>query len=158
MSELATANTEFHDPERIKLLTDLKAVLNCNVSSTVHAHLWLSDIDELKALVLRYQGKYEAAEEMSQRALKGREKVLGVEHPDTLASVNNLAVVFRYQGKYEAAEEMSQRALEGRKKALGVEHPDTLASVGNLAVVLQYQGKYEAAEEMRRRALEGVEG
>lgn len=51
MSELATANTEFHDPERIKLLTDLKAVLNCNVSSTVHAHLWLSDIDELKALV-----------------------------------------------------------------------------------------------------------
>jgi hypothetical protein len=51
MSELATANTELHDPERIKLLTDLKAVVKCNVSSTVHAHLWLSDIDALKQFV-----------------------------------------------------------------------------------------------------------
>jgi hypothetical protein len=51
MSELATANTEFRDPERIKLLTDLKALVKCNVSSIVHAHLWLSDIDALKKLV-----------------------------------------------------------------------------------------------------------
>ncbi len=111
----------------------------------------------LLALVLRYQGKYEAAEEMNRRALEGREKVLGVEHPDTLTSVSNLASVLRDQGKYEAAEEMNRRALEGREKVLGVEHPDTLTSVDNLASVLRYQGKYEAAEEMNRRALEGYE-
>jgi hypothetical protein len=29
--------------------------------------------------------------------------VLGVEHPDTLTSVGNLASVLRYRGKYEAA-------------------------------------------------------
>ena len=51
MSELTTANTEFHDPERIKLLTDLKALVKRNVSSTIHAVLWLSDIDALKELV-----------------------------------------------------------------------------------------------------------
>src|SRR4051794_37153198 len=43
------------------------------------------------ALVLRSQGKYEAAEAMNRRALEGREKALGKEHPSTLTSVSNLA-------------------------------------------------------------------
>ena len=105
----------------------------------------------------RAKGDYLTAEEMTRQALEGREKVLGVEHPDTLASVSNLASVLQFQGKYEAAEEMSRRALEGHEKVLGVEHPETLISVGNLASVLQSQGKYEAAEEMNRRALKGRE-
>ena len=111
----------------------------------------------LLALVLRFRGQYEAAEEMNRRALAGSEKVLGVEHPDTLTCVGNLALVFQDQGKYKAAEEMSRRALAGREKVLGVEHPDTLTSVDNLASVLRDQGKYEAAEEMSRRALAGRE-
>jgi len=45
------AETEFHDPGRIKLLTALKEALNDNVSSTVWAYLWLSDIDKLMRLV-----------------------------------------------------------------------------------------------------------
>ena len=56
------------------------------------------------ALVLQYQGKYEAAETMNRRALEGREKVLGKEYPDTLTSVSNLALVLRHQGKYEVLE------------------------------------------------------
>ncbi|KAK3620567.1 hypothetical protein LTR22_025543 [Elasticomyces elasticus] len=103
------------------------------------------------------QGQYKVAEEMNRRALKGCEKTLGPQHPDTLTSINNLAKVLESQGKYEAAEEMNRRALKGREKALGSEHPSTLASVSNLAGVLEYQGKYEAAEEMNRRALKGRE-
>ncbi|KAK5678384.1 hypothetical protein LTR17_027658 [Elasticomyces elasticus] len=109
------------------------------------------------ALVLRYQGEYEAAEAMSRRALEGYEKVLGKEHPNTLTSISTLAQVLKDQGKYEAAEAMNRRALEGSEKVLGKEHPSTLTSVGNLALVLQYQGEYEAAEAMNRRALEGRE-
>ncbi|KAK4890549.1 hypothetical protein LTR49_028725, partial [Elasticomyces elasticus] len=109
------------------------------------------------AQVLQCQGKYEAAEEMNRRALKGYEKALGPEHPHTLTSVSNLAQVLQCQGKYEAAEEMNRRALKGREKALGPEHPHTLTSVSNLALVLQCQGKYKAAEEMDRRALKGRE-
>jgi tetratricopeptide (TPR) repeat protein len=63
-------------------------------------------------LVLRHQGKYEQAAEINQRALTRREKALGVDHPDTLISVNNLALALRYQGKYEQAEETNRRALE----------------------------------------------
>ena len=76
--------------------------------------------------------------------------MLGVEHPDTLIRVNNLAMVLQYQGKYEESEKMNQRALEGREKVLGVEHPDTLTSVSNLAMILRYQGKYEEAKNMNR--------
>jgi hypothetical protein len=62
--------------------------------------------------------------------------VLGVEHPDTLNSVSNLALVLQDQGKYEAVEEMNRRALKGFEKVLGNEHPSTLTSVSNLALVL----------------------
>jgi tetratricopeptide (TPR) repeat protein len=112
---------------------------------------------DLLALVLRFRGKYEAAEEMNRRALSGYEKVLGVEHPNTLTSVGSLALALRDQGKYEAAEGMYRRALTGYEKVLGVEHPHTLTSVGGLASVLQGQGKHEAVEEMYRRALTGYE-
>jgi len=49
------------------------------------------------------RGRYNEAEQINRRALKVREKVLGREHPDTLASVNNLALVLQSQGKYEEA-------------------------------------------------------
>ena len=49
---------------------------------------------------------------MSRRALEGSEKVLGMEHPETLTSIGNLASVLRNQGKYEAAEEMGRRVLK----------------------------------------------
>jgi Tfp pilus assembly protein PilF len=107
--------------------------------------------------VLGRQGKYEETEVMHRRALEASEKVLGPEHPDTLASVNNLGRVLGRQGKYEEAEVMHRRALEAREKVLGPEHPDTLTSIDNLGLALRGQGKYEEAEVMRRRALEARE-
>ncbi len=54
-------------------------------------------------LVLQYQGKYKAAEEMNRRALKGREKALGKDHVDTITSVSNLAYLLRYYYRYKEA-------------------------------------------------------
>jgi tetratricopeptide (TPR) repeat protein len=51
------------------------------------------------ATVLECQGKYEKAEEMHRRALRVMEKVPGKEHPDTLMSMNNLALVLVGQGR-----------------------------------------------------------
>jgi tetratricopeptide (TPR) repeat protein len=92
-------------------------------------------------------------EEMLRRALKGTEKVLGVDHPETLTALTNLALMLRDQGKYEEAEEMNRRALKGEERVLGVEHPYTLNTVANLASLLHAQGKHEEAERMNRRAL-----
>jgi tetratricopeptide (TPR) repeat protein len=98
-------------------------------------------------------GQYEAAREMNQSALEVREKVLGHEHPSTLASMNNLAGVLDSQGKYEEAEAMHRQTLATKEKVLGREHPSTLTSMNNLAGVLDRQGKYEEAEAMHRQEL-----
>jgi hypothetical protein len=76
---------------------------------------------------------------MHRRALEGREKALGREHPDTLISVSKLGTVLQSQGRYEEAEAMHRRALEGREKVLGREHPDTLTSVYHLVFLFYRQ-------------------
>ena len=87
------------------------------------------------------KGMYGVAEKTIKRAISARERVLGMEHTDTLTSVSLLALVLQDLGKYEAAEEMNRRALEGREKVLEKEHPGTLTSVTNLALVLLDLGK-----------------
>jgi tetratricopeptide (TPR) repeat protein len=78
-------------------------------------------------LVLHYQGKYEAAEEMNRRALEGYEKVLGMEHPSTLTSVYCLASLLQATRQYDIASKLYQRAIAGFKKTLGLQHPTTVA-------------------------------
>jgi tetratricopeptide (TPR) repeat protein len=102
----------------------------------------------------RIGGKYEEAERMHRQTLELREKVLGEDHLDTLASMNNLASVLNSQGKYKEAEQMHQQTLQLNEKVLGKEHPSTLVSMNNLANVLDNQGKYEEAEQMHRQTLQ----
>ncbi len=40
---------------------------------------------------------------MSRRALKGSEKVLGIDYPNTLINVNNLAYLLHYYHRYKEA-------------------------------------------------------
>ena len=48
-------------------------------------------------LILDGQGKYEEAEAMHRQALAGHKMALGVDHPDTLTSINNLGLVLDRQ-------------------------------------------------------------
>ncbi|KAK5454687.1 hypothetical protein LTR55_012126 [Exophiala xenobiotica] len=118
-------------------------------------------------------GRYREAEVMHGQALHLRGKVLGEEHPSTLASMNDLAIVLEQQGKYEEAEQMHRQALDRMKKGkyeaaevthrqalhlrgkvLGEEHRSTLGSMNNLALVLQEPRKYKEAEQMHRQTLD----
>lgn len=69
-----------------------------------------------------------------------RERVLGKEHPETLASLNNLVLVLSSQGRYEEAERIYRQVLAVRERVLGKEHSLTLTSINNLAEVLRSQG------------------
>jgi tetratricopeptide (TPR) repeat protein len=113
----------------------------------------LNSVSDDLAGVLKNRGKYEEAEMMHRQALAQIEKTLGHEHPETLASMNNLAGVLKSQDKYEGAEMMYREILGLRRKILGYEHPDTLVSMNNLAGVLESQGEYEEAEMMYREIL-----
>eukprot|EP00955_Chlamydomonas_euryale_P073335 361700-Chlamydomonas_euryale.AAC.7 len=56
-----------------------------------------------------------------------RQNVLGADHPNTLASANNLAALLKAMGELEDARELCRRVLAGCDKALWHDHPGTLA-------------------------------
>jgi tetratricopeptide (TPR) repeat protein len=96
---------------------------------------------------------YAAARPLLQRALSIREKVLGAEHPDTAASLNDLVLLLKAQGEYVGAKPLCERALAIREKVLGAEHADTAASLNNLGFLLWAQGEVAAARPLLERAL-----
>ncbi len=67
--------------------------------------------------------------------LAGRVKCLGLKHPDTLASMNNLASLYYRTEKFELSESLYAQCYELRRELLGEMHPDTIASLSNLASV-----------------------
>jgi len=105
------------------------------------------------AYVFIDQGHYFEAETILRDVVITLERVLGLEHPDTLDSRNNLATALDQQGKYAEAEAEYRAVLKLQEKALGTEHPDTLSGRNNLAVALDQQGKYAEAETEHRAVL-----
>ena len=82
-------------------------------------------------------------------------RVLGADHPDTLASWNNLAIAYQEVGRTAEAIRLQERALAGRVRVLGPDHPDTLASRNNLAIACQQVGRTAEAIRLQERALAG---
>src|SRR5436305_872701 len=87
---------------------------------------------------------------MHRQALELRETVLGQEHPDTLKSMNNLAIVLEAQAKFKQAEEMHRQALELRETVLGQEHPKTLKSMSYLAWTYWKQERTGCGRDSRK--------
>ena len=58
------------------------------------------------------QGKYEEAAQMQCELLEVLRRVLGAEHPGTLAYTGNLAYALRKRGKYEEAAQRQCELLE----------------------------------------------
>ena len=96
-------------------------------------------------------GKHKQALDLAQKVKTNAEQTLGKEHPETLNSVNNLAVLYQAQGRYALAEPLLKRALEARTRVLGKEHPSTLISVNNLGFLYQAQGRYDLAEPLYKQ-------
>ena len=77
--------------------------------------------------MLHHQEKYKEAEKLYQQNLEASEKVLGLEHPDTLTIVYNFAHLFHDQQQYDKASDLYLRALKGCVKTLGLDHPKTVS-------------------------------
>ncbi len=99
------------------------------------------------------QARYVQAELLYKQALGIKERVLGLEHPETAVSLNNLGMLYESQGRYWEAESLLKRALEIRERVFGVEHPETAVSLNNLAELFRFQGRHAEAEPLGERAL-----
>jgi tetratricopeptide (TPR) repeat protein len=96
---------------------------------------------------------YAQARPFFERALAIREKVLGPEHPETAASLNDLAVLLKARGDHIGARPLLERALAIKEKVRGPEHPDTAVGLNNLASVLLAHGDLAGARSLHERAL-----
>jgi tetratricopeptide (TPR) repeat protein len=125
----------------------------------IHTALLLQRAELLENIARydRMQGRFEAAYLQYKDTLQTRESKLGKTHPETLTTMNNLALVLESQGKYTEAETINLQTLKLKEEVLGKTHPETLMTMGNLAGVLEKQGKYAEAETMNRQTLELIE-
>ncbi len=106
------------------------------------------------AKFLQYTGLYHLSETINQRLYAQNQKFLGLEHPDTLTSMANLASTIWDQGRWKEAEELEVQVMETRKRVLGLEHPSTLTSMANLASTFWNQGRWKEAEELEMQVME----
>ena len=79
--------------------------------------------------------------------------MLGERHPDTAASLNNLAKLVYEKVDYAAAKPLLKQALAIHKAVYGEHHPFYAISLNNLAVLLKGQGDYDAARPLYEQAL-----
>ncbi len=105
---------------------------------------------------------WEKSLDLIKRILEEREKLLGEDHPETLAAKNNLAC---FQAKLEMkplqslplqrkAIEFRQNILFRFKNKLGENHPNTATAMNNLAVILVFLKRYEEALELQQKVLQ----
>ena len=87
------------------------------------------------------------------KALEVRRRILGEEHPDTLLSMNNLAMLYASERRFQTAEPIYLKVLELQRRVLGIAHPQRLASINDLATLYVRTHNYTAAEALLREAL-----
>lgn len=103
--------------------------------------------------VLRAQGRFAGARQADERAHRLGERLLGPEHPATLASALNLAYTLQSQGDLAGGRTLHERVYAARTRLLGPEHPDTLASMGSVATARWRDGDLAGAEDLEAGVL-----
>jgi len=101
-------------------------------------------------VLARYQGDYEAAQSLYERALRlfqAQNDERGV-----AAMFNNLGVVARVRGDNTAARTLHEQGLAIRRRLANGE--DLSASLNNLGVVARVQGDFEEARQLHTESLE----
>ena len=132
---------------------------------TIHSEVAKIISDEIEdcnrlhnfALVLNELALYADALKLLHRALAGREKNHGHDHPDTLQTVTNLADVHQSFGDEAEALKLYERCLVGMNKQYGSDHPHTLQTVIKLASLRNTMGHTDEALKLYQWALPAME-
>ena len=89
----------------------------------------------------RRTARYEEAEALFSEAVALRQRVLGLDHPDTMDSMNGLANTYYYQARYAEATDVH-----------GPSHPELGAFRYNLATLAAARGERKKALELLQMA------
>lgn len=91
---------------------------------------------------------------LHERALEAQRRILGHEHPDTLTTMNNLALAYRDLGRIGEAATLQETVVEARSRILGVEHPLILSSIHSLAMTYWDSSQQSKAIDLFEHQLE----
>ena len=108
---------------------------------------WVANFDYVR-------GDLVGARVLHEKVLEVWRGVLGDDHPETLSSMNNLALTLQAQGDLAGARALQEKVLEVQRRVLGDDRPETLASMNNLAATLQAQGDLAGARALQEKAIE----
>ncbi|MFF6776909.1 tetratricopeptide repeat protein [Streptomyces sp. NPDC012637] len=89
--------------------------------------------------------RWQEAADLLRTVVRDRARVLGADHPDTLASGYELGFALARLGRPAEALRQFGEVAEGRARALGTDHPDTLAARQETAYVLGGLGRHAEA-------------
>ncbi|MCG8968777.1 tetratricopeptide repeat protein [Streptomyces sp. CL12-4] len=103
------------------------------------------------------QGALAAALHACERVLTTCQRVLGEDHPDTLASRNSLATAYRDAGDLARAIPLFEQTLTDRRRVLGENHPSTLNSRNSLATAYRDAGDLARAIPLFEQTLTDTE-
>jgi tetratricopeptide (TPR) repeat protein len=98
--------------------------------------------------------RFAQAEKLDRETLDICRRVLGPEHPDTLAVMSNLGSTLHYEARYAEAAQLERETFEMQRRVLGPQHRDTMGSMNNMAFTLEHLRRYPEAERIYREALE----
>jgi tetratricopeptide (TPR) repeat protein len=90
---------------------------------------------------------------IAESLLADRERQLGNDHPDTLATRNNLAAAYQDAGRTAEAIALYQQNLTDQERVLGSDHPYTLRTRNNLAAAYQDAGRTAEAIPLHQQNL-----
>jgi DNA-binding SARP family transcriptional activator len=76
-----------------------------------------------------------------------QQRVLGTDHPDTLATHDSLARWTGYAGDTAGARDLYAELLQAQRRVLGAEHPDTLVTSYNMSLFTGQSGDYSGARD-----------
>jgi tetratricopeptide (TPR) repeat protein len=104
---------------------------------------------------LYFDGYYKDETALRYQLFMARKHTLGLEHPDTLGSMNGLAAAYGNLGRNAEAAQMLEQTLEVQKRTLGPEHSNTLWTMNGLGVAYGNLGWHSKAAQMLEQTLEG---
>jgi eukaryotic-like serine/threonine-protein kinase len=98
-------------------------------------------------------GQYVEAEQHLKRSVDLKQRVLGTGHPDTLATMSQLAMIFSSTGKNVEAEGLLSNILVEQRRLFGDNDIRTVDAMNNLAVAASGLGRHTEAERLYQRIL-----
>jgi tetratricopeptide (TPR) repeat protein len=139
-------------PECGRLLPHVLSVADHGRRLDVERVVWLWLLHQAAAY-LAVRGQHRQAVTLFEQALAGRRRVLGDDHPDTLATMNGLGWSRRHLGNLQGARDLLKQTLDACQRVLGPDHPETLQSMSSLGEVRRALGDLPGALRLHKQAL-----